>query len=168
VLEAELRRNICFSYHVVRNLSRQTPVRLRPLDRFEMAVRLRNDSDLKLLGVRGMISPTALASFKACSFKVDSLEPRTDCEIARFTATLVDVPANLELVLQQVAVVSYTVRADLTTFTFADLDRPLLYSPDPSRMATSITKPVSRPTVKPRERSETPRRRMASRFWPVI
>lgn len=158
-LEAELRRNLCFSFHILRNLSRHPEARLHPMDRFEMSVRLRNDSRLNLIGVRGVISPTALASFKPFSFKVERMAERSEREITRLEAVLVDLPATLEAVLQQIAVVSFSARADLSGFTFADLDRPLLWSPDlseerpraTSRQGATTTRaiPLSAPGVEP-------------------
>ena len=122
MLETELNQLVVFSYDLVRRLNGSGAPRTF------LRVWLRNDAPVALVDVRGRISaaPTA-PQFESTSFDVRSLLPGREVEIALIPADGLRAVKKGPL-LEQAAVVRFRSRADLSGFSFASLDRPVLHA----------------------------------------
>ena len=99
---------------------------IRPEDRLEIRVTLRNDTGIVLEGtIRGAIRPTPSAQFPAASFDLRRLEAGEQCEIALIELRLLD--RDPGRALNQVATVSVSGRPDLSEFRFRDAGRLLTH-----------------------------------------
>jgi len=121
VLENELNRLVVFSYKIARRMdggeSPRTALRLW----------LRNDAPVALRNLHGAIVPCATARFARTPFRVPTLRPGEEVEIARIQAEIRGVEDG-RFTLGQLAEVSFSSEVDLAGFCFADRARPVSYA----------------------------------------
>jgi hypothetical protein len=121
VLETELNRLVVFNYKIARRMNGEESPRTA------LRLWLRNDAPVALSNLHGAIVPCSTARFARTPFRVPTLRPGEEVEIARIQAEILALEGE-SLTPGQLAEVSFSSEVDLTGFRFADRAHPVSYA----------------------------------------
>ncbi len=138
ILEQELNKHLSFSFSIAGGYGKG-----RSGDPFRVTVRVRNDSALTLKNLRGSIRPSSEAVFRTRSFKLRSLRPQEEATIGELRVQLKEHSDDIGG-LDRIGAVNVVAEADLSSFVFRDVGRPLTYAETPLGIAPSTARTGSR------------------------
>ncbi len=159
ILEQELNKHLSFSFSIAGGYGKG-----RSGDAFRVTVRVRNDSALTLKNLRGSIRPSSEAVFRTTSFKLGSLRPQEEVTIAELRVQLKEHSDDIGG-LDRIGAVNVVAEADLSSFVFRDVARPLTFAESPIGIAPNA-RPAGPGLERTGESNARGRSSATERHWP--
>jgi hypothetical protein len=135
VIEDEVLRQLSFTFTLKRNLSRPGATDFRKGERVVFNVWARNDGDLPLKQISGVLSKTASATFRSTPFDLRGLDPREERVAATLEALILrDIEPSSDC--QWIATLTVVTSVDLSDLRIQESERCIAYVPSRRLSAT--------------------------------